>query len=72
MASYAVAGLAIGLPVAFALTRLMQSVVFGVTTHDPLTFIALPIAVTLTTLLACAIPARRAAHVDPVSTMRAE
>ena len=69
---YAITGLAIGLPAAFALTRLMQSVVFGVTPHDPLTFTALPIAVTLATLVACAIPARRAARVDPVSTMRAE
>jgi ABC-type lipoprotein release transport system permease subunit len=48
----------------------MEAMVFGVTTHDPLTFVALPVAVTLTTLLACAIPARRAARVDPVMTMR--
>jgi putative ABC transport system permease protein len=64
------AGLLIGIPSAFALARLMESMVFGVTTHDPLTFVALPVAVTLTTLLACAIPARRAARVDPVMTMR--
>jgi putative ABC transport system permease protein len=69
---YAAGGLFLGLPVAFALTRWMDSVVFGVTTHDPVTFIALPLAVTLTTLLACAIPARRAARVNPVTTMRAE
>ena len=69
---YAGAGLLIGLPAAFALTRLMESVVFGVTTHDPLTFAVLPVAVTLTTLLACAIPARRAARVDPATTMRSE
>ena len=71
-ALYAAAGLVLGLPVAFALSRLMESVLFGVTTHDPLTFTALPVAVTLTTLLACLIPARRAARVDPVTTMRAE
>jgi predicted permease len=71
-AYYAGAGLLIGLPAAFGLTRLMESVVFGVTTHDPLTFMVLPVAVTLTTLLACAIPARRAARVDPVTTMRGE
>jgi predicted permease len=71
-ACYALAGLAIGLPAAFALTRLMQSVVFGVTTHDPVTFTALPIAVALTIVTACAVPARRAARVDPVSTMRTD
>jgi putative ABC transport system permease protein len=69
---YAVSGLLIGIPAAFALTRVMDSVVFGVTAHDPLTFTALPLAVTLTTLIACAIPARRAARVNPVTTMRAE
>ena len=69
---YALTGLLVGVPVAFALMRLMESVVFGVTTHDPLTFAALPVAVTVTTLLACAIPARRAARVNPVTTMRSE
>jgi putative ABC transport system permease protein len=71
-ALYATAGLLIGVPVAFALTRLMESVLFGVTTHDPLTFTMLPLAVTVTTLVACAIPARRAARVNPVTTMRSE
>jgi putative ABC transport system permease protein len=71
-AGYAALGALIGLPAAFALTRLMESVVFGVTTHDLLTFAALPTAVSVTTLLACALPARRAARVDPALTMRAE
>ncbi|HUE89171.1 MAG TPA: ABC transporter permease [Vicinamibacterales bacterium] len=71
-AVYAGAGLLIGMPSAVALTRLMESVVFGVTTHDPLTFTALPLTVTLTTLLACAIPAKRAARVNPVTAMRTE
>jgi putative ABC transport system permease protein len=70
--SYAAAGLMIGLPAAFAVTQLMDSVVFGITTHDPLTFVALPCAVTVTILIACAIPALRAAKVDPVTTMRAD
>ena len=69
---YALSGLAVGVPAALALTRLMESVVFGVTTHDPLTFLALPLAVALAVLLACVLPARRAARVDPVTTMRAE
>jgi putative ABC transport system permease protein len=71
-AGYATAGLAIGLPAAFALARLMQSVVFGVSTHDPVTFVALPAVVSVATLLACVLPARRAARVDPVMTMRAD
>jgi ABC-type lipoprotein release transport system permease subunit len=69
---YAGAGLLIGVPVAFVLTQLLESVIFGVTTHDPVTFTALPVVVTLTTLVACAIPARRAARVNPVTTMRGE
>jgi putative ABC transport system permease protein len=70
--AYAGAGLLVGIPAAFALTRLMESVVFGVTTHDLLTFTALPLLIAGATLVACAIPARRAARVDPVRTMRAE
>ena len=71
-ASYAGAGLVIGVPIALGATRLMESVLFGVTTHDPLTFAILPAAVAVTTLLACAVPARRAARVNPVTTMRGE
>jgi predicted permease len=71
-ATHAALGLLIGLPAAFASTRLMASVLFGVTTHDPLTFVALPLAVSVATLAACAVPARRAARVNPVTTMRAE
>jgi putative ABC transport system permease protein len=69
---YAAAGIVLGVPTAFALSRLMESVLFGVTTRDPLTFTLLPIAVTATTVLACLVPARRAARVNPVTTMRAE
>ena len=71
-ATYAALGVMLGVPLAFGLSRLMESVVFGVTTRDPVTFLALPLAITLTTLLACAIPARRAARVNPVTTMRSE
>src|SRR6185369_8017519 len=42
---YAITGVAIGVPVAFALSRLMSSLLFGVTTHDPLTFVALPLSI---------------------------
>ena len=70
--AYAVAGLVIGVPIAFALARFLDSAVYGVTPHDPLTFTVLPVAVMLTAVVACAIPARRAARVDPATTIRAE
>jgi ABC-type antimicrobial peptide transport system permease subunit len=71
-AVYAIAGLIIGVPLAFALSRLMSSVVFGVTTYDPVTFAIVPVLTVIATLLACTVPARRAARVDPVTTMKAE
>lgn len=71
-AGYAGAGLVVGLPAAWLLTRLMESVLFGVGTHDVTTFVALPMAVTMATMLACAIPAVRAARVSPLTTMRGE
>ncbi len=67
---YATAGLAAGVPAAFLLARLMESVLFGVTTHDVATFTTLPVAVTMATLLACAVPAWRAARVSPMTTMK--
>ncbi|MEO6238433.1 MAG: ABC transporter permease [Vicinamibacterales bacterium] len=69
-AMFAAAGLVIGLPAAFGLAHLMDSVIFGVTAHDPLTFIALPATVVLATLSASIIPALRASRVDPGATMR--
>ena len=42
---HAIAGVALGLPAAFLLSRVMSSMVFGVTTHDPLTFTALPVLI---------------------------
>ncbi len=48
----------------------MSSVVFGITTHDPLTFTTLPLAIVAVTTLACYLPARRAARVDPVVAIK--
>jgi putative ABC transport system permease protein len=67
---YAAAGLAVGLPAAFVLARLMESVLFGVRTYDVATFTALPVAITLATLLACSLPAWRASRVSPKTTMK--
>jgi putative ABC transport system permease protein len=67
---HAAAGIALGLPAAFLLSRVMSSMVFGITTRDPLTFVALPILVVAVTSLACYLPARRAARVDPVVAIK--
>lgn len=69
---HAAIGLAAGLPAAFLLARLMESVVFGVTTHDPATFLTLSLVVVLATLGGASLPASRAARVDPVVTLKAE
>jgi predicted permease len=68
----ALSGVAAGLAVAFALTRAMRSLLFGVAATDPLTFLLVPGLLLLAALAACYLPARRAAAVDPVTSLRSE
>jgi len=67
-----VIGVSIGLVLAYFGTRLMSKILFGVGTTDALTFVGVPLFLTLTVLIACYIPARRAAKVDPLLALRHE
>ena len=69
---FVLAGLAIGMAVSSLVGRLISTEIVGVTAYDPATLAAMTLLLILTAAIACWIPARRAAHVDPVIALRHE
>src|SRR5579872_574534 len=68
----AFSGVTIGLAAAFVLTRLMRSLLFGVEATDPITFAGISLLLAAIALLACYVPAQRAARIDPLISLRCE
>jgi putative ABC transport system permease protein len=68
----ALVGIAVGLAAAFALTRLLSGLLFGVSTTDGVIFIGVPAIIAVVVLAACYVPSRKAAKVDPVVALRYE
>ncbi len=68
----ALIGAAIGIAASLGLTRLMATQLFGVSAHDPLTYLSVAVLLMLVAIVACYIPARRAMRVDPMASLRCE
>jgi putative ABC transport system permease protein len=68
----ALLGVSIGLVSVFALTRVLATFLFGVTPHDAVVFISVPVVLSAAALVGVWLPARRATQIDPVDALRAE
>jgi ABC-type antimicrobial peptide transport system permease subunit len=65
-------GVVMGLGASAVLTRLMSTLLYGITPLDPLTYAVVPVIVVIATVLASYLPARRAVSVDPLEALRSE
>jgi ABC-type antimicrobial peptide transport system permease subunit len=70
--SLTLVGLVIGLGLAFALTRVLSSLLYKVSPTDPFTYISIPLLLAVVALMACYIPACKATKVDPIAALRGE
>jgi ABC-type lipoprotein release transport system permease subunit len=67
-----IAGTIVGLLGAWGLTRLLSGFLYGITATEPMSYLIGAVVLVTTGLLACYLPSRRATHVDPARTLRAE
>ena len=72
VAVLAVVGTGVGLVIAFAMTRLLSSLLYGLAPTDPATFAVVAVGLVTVTLVACLLPARHASRIDPMAALRLE